>query len=207
MAAASAAAGLDGDATFEVFVRTLPNERNFLVAAGLADVLAALEEWTFDDEAISFVRTIPGMPARFVARLAGQRFTGSLRAVPEGEVIFGGEPLLEVTAPLIQAQLLETLLLNLIGVSTMQASKAARVALAVDGRPFSDFSARRDHGVHAAMTAARTAAIGGAVSTSLVEAGRRGGLRLSGTMAHAYVMAFDDELDAFRSFARAFPSS
>ena len=122
-------------------------------------------------------------------------------------MVFEEEPLLEVSAPLVEAQLLETLLLNLVGTATMQASKAARVALAAGDRTFADFSARRDHGVAAAMSAARTSAIAGASSTSLVEAGRRFGLRLSGTMAHAFVMAFDDERDAFRSFCRTFPSN
>jgi nicotinate phosphoribosyltransferase len=207
MAAAYDASGLDGQASFELFVRTLPAERNFLVAAGLADVLEALEEWVFDDTAIAYLRTLPNLPGGFIDRIADLRFTGELRAVPEGEVVFAEEPLIEVTAPLIEAQLLETLLLNLIGTATMQASKAARVAIATGDRAFADFSARRDHGVAAAMSAARSAAIAGASSTSLVEAGRRFGLSLSGTMAHAYVMAFDDERDAFRSFCRTFRTS
>src|SRR6476646_8811053 len=205
MAAAYHASGVEGTASFELFVRSLPADRNFLVAAGLADVLDALEVWEFDDEAIAYLRTIQVWPDGFLDRLHGLRFTGQLRAVPEGEVVFGEEPLVEVTAPLIEAQLLETLLLNLIGTATMQASKAARVAVACAGRTFADFSARRDHGVAAAMSAARSAAIGGAASTSLVEAGRRFALPLSGTMAHAYVMAFADEREAFRSFARTFP--
>ena len=205
MAAAYHASGLDGTASFELFVRSLPDDRNFLVAAGVADALDALDVWEFDDEAITYLQTIHAWPNGFLDRLRGLRFSGQLRAVPEGEVVFGEEPLVEVTAPLLEAQLLETLLLNLVGTATMQASKAARVALACRGRTFADFSARRDHGVAAAMTAARSSAIGGAASTSLVEAGRRFGLSLSGTMAHAYVMAFADERDAFRSFARAFP--
>jgi len=207
MAAAYDRSGVDGLATFELFVRSLPAERNFLVAAGLADVVEAIDQWVFDDEAIAYVRSLAGFSTDFVDRIAGLRFTGEIRAVPEGEVVFAEEPLLEVTAPLIEAQLLETLLLNLIGTATMQTSKAARVALAVGDRTFADFSARRDHGVSAALSAARSAAIAGASSTSLLEAGRRWGLALSGTMAHAYVMAFDDERDAFRSFARAFPTT
>ena len=207
MAAAYDAAGITGTASFEVFVRSLPPERNFLVAAGAGTLLEALEQWIFDDEAIEFLRTVPGLPHDFLDRLHGLHFTGELRAIPEGEVAFAEEPLLEVTAPLLEAQLLETLVLNLIGTATMQASKAVRVALATQGRPFADFSARRDHGVASAMSAARAAAIAGASSTSLVEAGRRHGIGLSGTMAHAYVMAFDDERDAFRSFARTVPDS
>ena len=207
MAAAYDASGLDGTATFELFVRKLPPARNFLVAAGAADVMEALERWVFDDVAITYLRSLPGFSPEFIDRIAGLRFTGELRAVPEGEVAFHAEPLLEVTAPLLEAQLLETLLLNLVGTATTQASKAARVALAAGDRPFADFSARRDHGVGAAMSAARASAIAGAASTSLVEAGRRYGLSLSGTMAHAYVMAFDDERDAFQSFCRTFPTN
>lgn len=207
MAAAYDASGLGGTATFELFVRTLPPERNFLVAAGVADVVDALEQWVFDGSAIGYLRTVPGLPAEFIERVAGMRFTGEVRALPEGELVFHEEPLLEITAPLLEAQLLETLLLNLVGTATMQASKAARVALAAGDRPFADFSARRDHGVAAAMSAARGSAIAGASSTSLVEAGRRYGLSLSGTMAHAYVMAFDDEREAFRSFCRTFPTN
>src|SRR4051794_4869803 len=207
MAAAYVRNGLGGTATFELFVRSLPDRRNFLVAAGLHDVLTALDQWVMDDAAMSYITTIPGIDAEFADALRGLRFTGDLRAVPEGEVVFAEEPLLEVTAPLLEAQLLETLLLNLIGTATMQASKAARVALAAGDRSFADFSARRDHGVAAAMSAARTAMLAGASSTSLVAAGQRDGLPLSGTMAHAFVMAFDDERDAFRSFARTFPTS
>ena len=207
MAASYHASGVEGIASFELFVRSLPADRNFLVAAGLTDVLDALQAWEFDGDAIDYLGTVQAWPDGFLDRLHGLRFSGRLRAVPEGEVVFGEEPLVEVTAPLIEAQLLETLVLNLVGTATMQASKAARIALACAGRSFADFSARRDHGVAAAMSAARSAAIGGAASTSLVEAGRRFALPLSGTMAHAYVMAFADEREAFRSFARTFPDS
>ena len=207
MAAAYHACGRDGVASFEVFVRSLPPERNFLVAAGVGEVLDALDQWTFDDEAITFLRTVPELPADFLDRLHGLHFTGEIRAIPEGEVVFEDEPLIEITAPLLEAQLLETLLLNTVGTATMQASKAVRVALAAGGRTFVDFSARRDHGTAAAMSAARSAAIGGAAATSLVDAGRRYGLALSGTMAHAYVMSFGDEREAFRSFARTFPNA
>jgi nicotinate phosphoribosyltransferase len=126
-------------------------------------------------------------------------------AVPEGEVVFAGEPLLRVTASLVEAQMVETLLMNQIASHTMLASKAARVSLACDGRDFVDYSARRDHGPSAAMAAARTAWIAGSAGTSLVAAGQRWGIPLSGTMAHSYVMAFADEREAFRSYARVFP--
>ena len=207
MAAAYHAHGRTGSATFEVFVRSLPPRRNFLVACGLEDLLAGLSIWRFGDAEIEYLRSLGQFQEDFLRCVAGLQFSGDLRAVHEGEVVFAGEPIVEITAPIVEAQLLETLALNVIGTRTMQASKAARVAIACQGRAFVDFSARRDHGVDAALGAARAAAIAGADATSLVEAGRRFGLPLSGTMAHAYVMAFDDERDAFRTFARTFPNN
>ncbi|HEY2814145.1 MAG TPA: nicotinate phosphoribosyltransferase [Acidimicrobiales bacterium] len=207
MAAAYHANGITGRATFEAFVRALPERRNFLVACGLEELLDALHDWRFCADDIEYLRSLGQFRDDFLAHLADLRFTGDIRAVAEGEVVFEGEPIVEISAPIIEAQLIETLVLNLIGSRTMQASKAVRVALACQGRAFVDFSARRDHGVDAALGAARASAIAGAAATSLVEAGRRYGLHLSGTMAHAYVMAFDDERDAFRSFARTFPGN
>jgi nicotinate phosphoribosyltransferase len=205
MAAAYHASGETGRATFEVVVRSLPDRRNFLVACGMEDLLSAIEEWSFGDADIAYLRSLGLFADDFIERLPSMRFTGDIRAIPEGEVVFESEPIVEITAPVIEAQLLETLALNLVGSRTMQASKAARVAIACSGRSFVDFSARRDHGLDAASSAARAAVIAGASATSLVEAGRRFGVALSGTMAHAYVMAFDDERDAFRTFARTFP--
>jgi nicotinate phosphoribosyltransferase len=207
MAAAYHATGRTGPATFEVSVRSLPHERNFLVACGLEDLLEAVRDWRFDADDVDYLRSLGQFSEDFLGHLAAIQFTGSIRAVPEGEVVFAGEPLVEITAPVIEAQLLETLVLNIIGTETMQASKAARIAIACGDRSFVDFSARRDHGVAAAIGAARAALIAGASATSLVEAGCRLGVALSGTMAHAYVMSFDDERDAFRTFARTFPGN
>jgi nicotinate phosphoribosyltransferase len=207
MAAAYHAAGRTGPATFEVFVRSLPQERNFLVACGLEDLLQALGDWRFDADDLGYLRSLGQFSEDFLGHLAALEFGGDIRAVAEGEVVFAGEPLVEITAPVIEAQLLETLVLNIIGTGTMQASKAARVAIACEGRSFVDFSARRDHGVAAATGAARAALIAGASATSLVDAGRKLGVALSGTMAHAYVMTFDDERDAFRTIARTFPGN
>lgn len=205
MAAAYRADGLEHEATFELFVRTLPHERRFLLAAGLDDALDGLESWRFDADDVAYLDGLGSFPAGFVDRLADLRFTGDVWAVPEGEVVFAGEPLVRVTAPLVEAQIVETWLLNRVASQTMLASKAARVALACGDRSFVDFSARRDHGVDAAMAAARGAWICGAVGTSLVAAGRRFGIPLSGTMAHSFVMSYDDERDAFRAYARTFP--
>jgi nicotinate phosphoribosyltransferase len=207
MAASYFAQGLTHRATFELFVRSLPERRNFLVAAGLDDVLTYLERLRFSAEAIDYLDSLGLFADDFLDHLSELRFTGDVRAVPEGELVFGNEPIVELTAPLIEAQLVETYLINQVAFQTMVASKAARVAIAAGDRPFVDFSARRDHGLDAALKAARAAAIGGAAATSLVEAGRRYGLAVTGTMAHAYVLSFDDEAEAFRAYARDFPGN
>ena len=205
MAAAYQAEGLEHEATFELFVRRLPPERRFLVAAGLDDALEGLASWAFAADDVAYVAGLDLFPPAFLERLASLRFTGDVWAVPEGEVVFAGEPLVRVTGPLVEAQLVETWLLNRVASQTMLASKAARVALACGDRSFVDFSARRDHGVDAALAAARSAWIAGAAGTSLVAAGRRWGIPLSGTMAHSFVMSYPDERDAFRAYARTFP--
>jgi nicotinate phosphoribosyltransferase len=205
MAAAYQAEGIEHEATFELFVRRLPAQRRFLVAAGLDDALAGLESLSFVPREVEYLAGLELFPARFIDRLADLRFTGEVSGIPEGDVVFAGEPIVRVTAPLIEAQLVETFLLNAIASRTMLASKAARIAIACGGRDFVDFSARRDHGVDAAMAAARGAWICGAAGTSLVAAGERWGIPLSGTMAHSFVMSFEDERHAFRAYARSFP--
>ena len=202
MMAAYTARGMDEPATFDLFVRDLPRRRSFLVACGLEPALDFLETLRFDDDAVAYLRTLGRFGEAFLDRLRHLRFTGDVWAVPEGELAFAGEPLLRVTAPLPEAQLVETFLVNVLAFETMVATKAARVSLACEGRPFVDFSARRDHGPDAALKAARAAFVGGASATSNVLAGQAYGIPLSGTMAHSYVMAFADEAEAFRSFAR-----
>jgi nicotinate phosphoribosyltransferase len=206
MAAAYHAQGRNERVTFELFVRSLPEERNFLVACGLEQALDYLESLHFGHDGLEYLRSLGRFDDDFLDMLATLRFTGDVWAVPEGEVVFPGEPLLSLSAPLIEGQLVETFLLSTILFQTMVASKAVRVAIACGpDRPFSDFSARRDHGPDAALKAARAAYVGGASSTSNVLAGQRFGIPLTGTMAHAYVMAFEQEIDAFRCFSRAFP--
>jgi nicotinate phosphoribosyltransferase len=195
----------DRVATFDLFVRRLPDQRQFLVTAGLADALELLEDLSVDEAGIDHLAATGLFDDDALDAFGDLRFTGEVRAVPEGEVVFANEPLLSITAQLVQAQVVETRLINLVASQTMVTSKAARVALACGDRGFVDFSARRDHGGDAAMQAARGAWIGGSAGTSLVVAGQRWGIPLSGTMAHAFVMSFDDEREAFRSFARTFP--
>ena len=204
MAAAFHAEGHDELATFELFVRQLPPGRTFLVACGVETALERLDAFSFGPDELSYLRSVSSFSEDFLEHLGRLRFTGEVRAVAEGELVLAQEPLLSVTAPLVEAQLVETLLLNVVGFETMVATKAARIALAAGGRTFVDFSARRDHGADAAVLAARAAYVGGASATSLVEAGRRYGLPLSGTMAHSYVMAHEHEQEAFAAFLRQY---
>ncbi|HEY8202595.1 MAG TPA: nicotinate phosphoribosyltransferase [Actinomycetota bacterium] len=205
MAASYHAEGMNQPATFDLFFRELPPTRNFLVSCGLEQALAYLEHLHFEEPDLAFLRSLGLFSEDFLDFLDFVEFTGDVWAVPEGEVVFPPAPVLSVTAPLIQAQIAETYLLNCLNFSTAVASKAARVTIACEGRPFADFSARRDHGPDAALLAARAAFVGGAQSTSNVLAGKQFGIPLSGTMAHSYVLAFPDEAAAFRAFARRFP--
>ncbi|MDR7482651.1 MAG: nicotinate phosphoribosyltransferase [Armatimonadota bacterium] len=197
--------GMNDRATFDLFVRALPPNRAFLVSAGLDGVLAYLEGLRFSDDAIGYLRGLHLFSDAFLDYLRAFRFTGDVRAIPEGEIFFPPEPILEVTAPRIEAQVIETFLLNATNVQVMVASKAARVVLAARGRAVADFSPRRDHGTDAALKAARAAYLAGCTSTSNVLAGMVYGIPVTGTMAHSYVMSFSDELTAFRAFARDFP--
>ncbi len=197
--------GMDDPVTFDLFVRRLPPGRSFLVAAGLEAAVHYLTHLRFSAEAIDYLRSLGRFSDLFLDYLKGFRFTGEVWAVPEGTVIFPPEPLLSVSAPRVQAQILETFLLNALNLETMIASKAARVTLACAGRGWVDFSPRRDHGADAAMRVARASYLAGALGTSNVLAGLRYGLPVYGTMAHAYVMSFDDELEAFLAFGRDFP--
>ena len=199
--------GLNQEATFDLFVRELPPRRNFLVAAGLESVLDYLEHLRFSPEALEYLESLKLFSQEFLDYLEEFRFTGDVWAVPEGEVVFPPEPLLELKAPRIEAQIVETFLLNQINFQTMIASKAARVVLAARGRAVVDFSPRRDHGVDAALKAARSSYLAGCAGTSNVLAGQVYGIPVYGTMAHSYVMSFEDELSAFRAFAQDFPQN
>ncbi|MHC5700014.1 nicotinate phosphoribosyltransferase [Streptomyces sp. PKU-MA01144] len=197
--------GMDQPATFSLFVRDLPPERGFLVAAGLEPSLAYLSRLRVGpDDVRDFAATLH-RPVEDLEGLLGMEFRGEVRAVPEGRLVFAGEPLLEVTAPLPQAQFVETYLLGQLCHQTVVASKAARCVIAAAGRPVVDFSLRRTHGPQAGFQAARVAAMVGFAGTSNVAAAAELGIPGSGTMAHSYVEAFPSEEDAFRAFARAHP--
>jgi nicotinate phosphoribosyltransferase len=202
------AAGYHARTTFELFVRELPDQRSYLVAAGLAQALDYLESLSFAPDEIAWLRSLPAfrdVPTRFFLDvLPSFRFSGDVWAVDEGEVVFAGEPLVRVTAPALEAQLVETALLATIGFQTSVASKASRIVDAAQGRTVVEFGSRRAHGLAAACFAARAACLVGFQGTSNVEAGRRFGVPVVGTMAHSWVMTFDDELDAFRSYMAVF---
>jgi nicotinate phosphoribosyltransferase len=206
MAASFRRRGMHAPATFSLFVRSLPPERGFLVAGGLDAALEYLDGLTVDDDDLDAMTGL-GLDDLTVEALAGLRFTGDVWAVPEGRVVLAGEPLLEVTAPVAEAQLVETYLLNQVTFATAIASKAARVRLAAGDAGLVDFAFRRTHGAEAAMTVARATAMVGFTATSNVEAARRFGLRTAGTMAHSYVEAFPSEEDAFRAFAEDNPAN
>ncbi len=197
----------DVPATFSLFVRTLPAERNFLLAAGIDTALGALESFRFEPADIDYVRSIGRFTPAFLDWLRAFRFRCSVVAVAEGTPVFAGEPIVEVTGPLAQAQLVETLLINELHLQTMLASKAVRVVGAAQGRRVVDFGARRIHGIDAAVNGARAFAIAGVSATSNLLAGRAWGLPVVGTMAHAYVQSFASEAEAFRAFARHYPDT
>ncbi len=211
MASSYLARGMNEPAVFELFVRELPVRRRWLLAAGLGPALAIARQIEFGEQELGYLSSL-GFGDSFLAYLARFRFSGDIDAMPEGTVAFAGEPLLRVTAPRVEAQLLETLLLNQINFQTMVATKASRIALAAGGgvpagERLVDFSPRRDHGIDAAMKAARAAAIAGSSGTSNVAAAMRYGLAPVGTMAHSYVMSFEREEDAFRAFMEDFPGN
>jgi nicotinate phosphoribosyltransferase len=205
MAASYLRRGMTQPATFSLFVRDLPERWGFLVACGLDRCLDYLESLRFTDEDLDYLRREVRYPEGTLEAFRNLRFTGHVRAVPEGRVVFPDEPLLEVTAPLPEAQLVETYLLNQVTYQTAVASKAARCRLAAPEATMVDFSFRRVHGAEAGLGVARATAIAGFAATSNVEAARVLGLRATGTMAHSYVEAFPSEAEAFRAFAEDFP--
>jgi len=192
-------------ATFSLYLRDVRATRNFFVAAGLEDTLNELADFHFSKEEIQYLNSTGFFQDDFLSYLTELRFSGNIHALPEGTIFFANEPIIEVTAPIIEAQLLETFLLNTIGFQTMIASKSARCIHAAAGRALIDFSLRRTQGRDAGLKVARSTFISGFAATSNVLAGKIYGIPVSGTMAHSYVSAFDNELDAFFAYADTFP--
>ena len=197
--------GENGEAVFEFFVRRLPARRSFLLAAGLADAIDYLTTLHFSDAEIDWLKSTGRFNQSLFDYLAGFRFTGDVHAIPEGSVCFPSEPLIRITAPLPQAQLVETRLINILHYQTLVASKAARMVLAAPGKILSDFGLRTAHGAEAGLFSARASYIAGFAGAANVLAGERYGIPIVGTMAHSYVQVHDDETQAFENFARARP--
>lgn len=205
MAASYLRRGMTQPATFSLFVRHLPEARGFLVAAGVEQCLDYLSRLRFEEDDLHFLHDTLGFTSSDLEAFRRFRFTGDVWGIPEGRVAFAAEPLVEVTAPLPEAQIIETFMLNRITYETTIASKAARCVIAADGRDVVDFAFRRTQGIEAGMDVARLSSMVGFASTSNVEAARRYGLVAAGTMAHSYIEAFPTEVDAFRAFAQDFP--
>ena len=194
-------------AVFSLFVRRLPPNRNFLIACGLDTVLDYLETLRFTQQDLAYLDSLGVLSDRFLTWLSDFRFTGCLHAMREGTPVLANEPILEVEAPLPEAQLIETYVINQVQLQTMLASKAHRVVTAARGRSVIDFGARRMHGTDAALNAARAFWIAGVNATSNVLAGKRFGIPVAGTMAHSYIQAHGDEAAAFRAFAQLYPNT
>jgi nicotinate phosphoribosyltransferase len=193
-------------ATFSLFVRSYPSNRSYLVAAGLRDVLEFLEQFKIDSAGINYLRSQRMFTDDFLDFLRGLKFTGEVWAIPEGRLFFKDEPVVEVTAPIVEAQIVETFIINQINFQSLIATKAARCVHAAGGRSVVDFSLRRTHGIDAGMKVARASYLAGFAGTSNVRAGQRYSIPVVGTMAHSFVSSFEHEIDAFRAFVSSFPN-
>ena len=194
-------------ATFDLFIRNFPKSRSYFVAAGLEDILNYLKNLKFKKEHIEFLKSKKLFKNEFLDYLKNFRFTGDVYAMPEGTVFFPSEPIISVTAPIIEAQLIETFLLNTINLQTTIATKASRVVYAAKQKPVVDFSLRRTHGTDAGMKVARASYIAGCIGTSNVLAGMKYDIPIFGTMAHSFVMAFGKEQESFESYSKTFPDN
>lgn len=198
---------MHAEATFSVFIRDYPQNRGYFVAAGLEHLLDILCGMRFEPSSIEYLASTGKFSPGFLDYLKDFRFTGTVRAMREGRIFFTHEPILELTAPIIDAQILETVVLNVVQLETLIASKAARCVHAARGRPVVDFSFRRTQGIEAGVKAARASYLVGFAGTSNVLAGKIYGIPVYGTMAHSYITSFDREVESFRAFARAYPDS
>ncbi len=190
--------------TFELFVRNFPENRNFLVSAGIDDIIKIISEFHFTDDDLDYLRSLNLFSDDFLDYLRHFRFRGDVWAIPSGQIYFPNEPVIRITADRISAQILETVLLNQFNFQSMIASKCARIILSSRGVPCVDFSPRRDHGIDSALKVAKISYICGFIGTSNVLAGKIYNIPVHGTMAHSYIMSFDDEEKAFREFLKYF---
>jgi nicotinate phosphoribosyltransferase len=195
-----------GLATFSLFVRSYPPNRGYFVSAGLEDVVDFLHAFSFESAALDYLTEQKLFSDDFLHYLGDLKFTGAVWAIPEGRIFFTDEPVLEITAPIIEAQILETFVINQIHLQSLIATKAARCLHAAGGRPLVDFALRRTHGTDAGMKVARTSYLAGFAGTSNLLAGSRYQIPVFGTMAHSFVSCFEHEIDAFRAYVASFPN-
>jgi nicotinate phosphoribosyltransferase len=207
MAASYYEHGIVAPATFSLFIRKYPPDRGYFVSAGLNQVLNFLESFSFDQEDLDYLYSKKLFSNAFLDYLGRLRFTGDINAIEEGRIFFKDEPILELTAPIIQGQLVETFIINAINFGVIIATKASRCIHAAQGKSIVDFSLRRTHGASAGIEAARACYITGFSSTSNVLAGKLYDIPISGTMAHSYILSFDEEIEAFRAFCKSFPEN
>lgn len=197
----------DNRAVFDMFYRRQSETMNYAIAAGLEQLIEYVENLRFDAEALSYLKSLNLFDDGFINQLENFHFSGDIQAVPEGTIVFPGEPLVRVTAPIFEAQLIETALLNIINHQTLIATKASRVVQAAAGDVVMEFGLRRAQGPDAGIYGARAAVIGGCAGTSNVLCGQMFGIPVMGTHAHSWVMSFPDEISAFRAYAKHFPTS
>jgi len=207
MAASYLEHGMIEPACFSLFVRNYPPHRSYFVSAGLAEVIDYLDALSFSPEDLEYLEKTRLFKSDFLSYLETFTFTGDVYAIPEGRLFFVNEPILEVTAPMIQAQIIETFVINAINFQSMIATKASRSFHAAQGRPLVDFALRRTQAADAGMKVARASFIGGFIGTSNVLAGKQFGIPIYGTMAHSFVTSFEKEIDAFRAYVRTFPAN
>jgi len=207
MAASYYDQGMFEPATFSLFIRKYPTSRRYFISAGLADVLDYLKDLKFTSDDLNYLEETGLFKPGFLSYLEKFRFTGDVFAIPEGRLFFVNEPIIEITAPLIESQIVETFIINAINLQVMIATKASRCVHVAWPRKLVDFSLRRTHGIDAGMKVARASFIGGFEGTSNVLAGKIYGIPIFGTMAHSFVICFEKEVDAFRAFAQSFPEN
>lgn len=207
MAACYFEQGMHDEATFSLFIRKYPANRGYFVAAGLEEALRYLETFRFTDDDLAYLKSTGLFRANFLDYLKGVRFTGDVFALPEGSIFFKDEPVLEVSGPILEAQLVETFIINAVSLQTLIATKASRSTYAAQGRPLIDFSLRRTQGTDAGLKVARASYLAGFIGTSNVLGGKIYGLPIFGTMAHSYITSFTQEIEAFRIFSRVFPQT
>ena len=199
--------GQTAEATFSLFLRRYPPDRGYFVFAGLHDILDYLEDFHFTDDDIRYLHSLDRFDSDFLSYLHDLRFTGTVRALREGTLFFANEPVLEITAPIIEAQILENFLLNRVNLQTMLATKAARAVYAAQGRTVTEFASRRTPGIDAAEQLVRVGHMAGFAGTGNVRGAAQHGVPPAGTMAHSFITSFPSEIDAFRAYARSFPDS